>query len=61
MSDFPNRSKGISAQTVLTMAVVSVVGILVLPLPPAILDAFLALNTAISVLVLLIALSVVKP
>ncbi|HEY0705793.1 MAG TPA: flagellar biosynthesis protein FlhA, partial [Polyangia bacterium] len=61
MSDFPNRKGGISAQTVLTMAVVSVVGILVLPVPAPVLDALLALNTAVSVLILLIALSVVKP
>ena len=62
MSDFPGQpSKGISAQTILTVAVMSIVGILVLPLPPMLLDALLALNIGVSVLVLLVALAVIKP
>ena len=61
MSDFQTSKKGVSAQNILTFAVMSVVGILVMPLPPVMLDALLALNIAVSVLVLLVALSVIKP
>jgi flagellar biosynthesis protein FlhA len=62
VSDFPGaQSKGISAQTILTIAVMAIVGILVLPVPPLLLDMMLALNIGVSVLVLLVALSVIKP
>ena len=59
MSDLPEAPPGrISAQTVLTFSVLGVVGILVLPLPPTLLDALLGLNIGISVLILLVSLSV---
>jgi flagellar biosynthesis protein FlhA len=50
-----------SAETWLTIAVVLVVGLLIVPLPPAVLDALLALSIAVSILVLLITLSVSDP
>jgi flagellar biosynthesis protein FlhA len=62
VSDFAGApSKGINAQTVLTVAVMAIIGILVLPVPPLLLDALLALNIGVSVLVLLVSLSVIKP
>ena len=63
MSDFAgaSASRGINPQTVLTFAVLAIVGILVLPLPPMLLDVMLALNIGVSVLILLVALSVVRP
>jgi flagellar biosynthesis protein FlhA len=65
VSDFggaPGTSgRGISAQGVLTLAVLAIIGILVLPLPPAMMDGLLAINIGVSVLTLLVALSVLKP
>ena len=46
---------------VFAAAVLSIVGILIVPLPPAILDALLALNIFGSALVLLISLRVEEP
>jgi len=43
------------------IGIVSVVGLLVFPLPPALLDLFLALSIASSLLVLLVALYIEKP
>jgi flagellar biosynthesis protein FlhA len=54
-------SSKVTAQTVLAVAVMSIIGILVLPLPPPILDGILAINIGVSVLVLLVSLSVIKP
>ncbi len=62
MSDFHAPARpSISAQTVLTFAVIGIIGILILPVPPMLLDALLALNIGVSVLILLVALSVIKP
>ncbi|HUK64517.1 MAG TPA: FHIPEP family type III secretion protein, partial [Dongiaceae bacterium] len=45
------------AETSLAIGVVAVVALLVMPLPPFMLDAFLALSMAISIVVLLVTLS----
>ncbi len=52
---------GGGAETWLALSVVVIVALLVVPLPPAILDALLAMSLAISVLVLLVTLSVNDP
>src|SRR4051812_13605030 len=39
----------------------AIIGLLVLPVPPLLLDMMLALNIGVSVLILLVALSVIKP
>ncbi len=56
----PPQEKG-SAQGLLAAAVISVLAILILPLPAPIMDALLALNIGVSVLILLVALSLAKP
>ena len=53
----PNRA----SQAILTFGVLGIIGILILPMPSALLDVLLAINIGVSVLVLLIALSIVKP
>ncbi len=50
-----------NAEIIVVAAIVSVVGLLVFPLPPAFLDLFLALSIASSLLVILVALYVEKP
>ena len=50
-----------SAQALLAIAVIGVLAILILPLPPVFMDVLLALNIAVSVLILLVALSLAKP
>ncbi len=57
-ADAPGGGSLLTAQGLLTASVLGVVGILVLPLPPSLLDAMLGLNIGISVLILLVALSV---
>ncbi len=52
---------GGGAETWLALSVVVIVALLVVPLPPAILDALLAMSLAISVLVLLVTLSISDP
>ncbi len=52
---------GGAAETWLAIAVIIVVALLIVPLPPAILDALLAFSLAIAVLVLLVTLSVRDP
>jgi flagellar biosynthesis protein FlhA len=59
-SGTPANEKG-SAQGLLAAAVISVLAILILPLPAPIMDALLALNIGVSVLILLVALSLAKP
>jgi len=49
------------AQGLLAAAVIGVLAILILPLPPPVMDALLALNIGVSVLILLVALSLAKP
>ena len=49
------------SDTMLVVAVLGVVALLLLPLPPLALDALLGLSIGISLLVLLVALSVAKP
>ncbi len=51
----------LSAETWLAIAVVTVVGLLVLPLPPLALDAMLALSIALSIVVLLVTVSTRDP
>jgi flagellar biosynthesis protein FlhA len=48
-------------ELVLAIAVLGIIGLLILPLPPFMLDAFLAISVSISILILLIALRVLKP
>jgi flagellar biosynthesis protein FlhA len=62
VSDFPGQNKAtLSPQNILVVAVMSIIGLLVLPVPPLLLDMMLALNIGVSVLILLVALSVIKP
>ena len=61
MSEAVNQAPGRSADLLLPMAVLGVLAILVLPLPAPALDALLALNVSLAVLVLLVALSLVRP
>ncbi len=51
----------IPAEAVLAMAVVGILAILIVPLPAIMLDGLLALNVAISVLMLLVSLGLTKP
>ena len=51
----------IPAEAVLAMAVVGILAILIVPLPAIVLDGLLALNVAISVLMLLVSLGLTKP
>jgi flagellar biosynthesis protein FlhA len=49
------------SEVILAMAVLGVVAVLVMPLPALVLDALLAISIGISLLVLLVSLSVVRP
>ena len=49
------------AQGLLALAVMGVLAILILPLPPVVLDMLLALNIGVSVLILLVGLSLERP
>jgi len=51
----PRLSGG--AETYLAIGVVAIVGLLIMPLPPFLLDAFLALSMALSIVILLVTLS----
>jgi flagellar biosynthesis protein FlhA len=53
----PRLGLAASAETFLAIGVVIVVALLVVPLPPFMLDAFLALSFALSIVILLVALS----
>ena len=61
MNETEGKNSRVSAQAVTAVAVLGIIGILVLPVPPTLLDGLLALNIGISVLILLVALSVLKP
>ena len=50
-----------NSEILVVVGIVSVVGLLVFPLPPTFLDLFLALSIASSLLVLLVALYIEKP
>ncbi|NNF06043.1 MAG: flagellar biosynthesis protein FlhA, partial [Candidatus Eisenbacteria bacterium] len=52
---------GSSAETALAVGVVVIISLLIIPLPPYILDVFLALSLALSVVILLVVLSVRDP
>ncbi len=54
------QDKG-GAQALLAGSVLSVLAILILPLPPVVMDMLLALNIAVSVLILLVGLSLERP
>jgi flagellar biosynthesis protein FlhA len=49
------------AQALLATSVIGVLAILILPLPPLVLDMLLALNVAVAVLILLVGLSLERP
>ncbi len=53
--------RALPADAVLALGMVGVVGIMLLPLPSALLDVFLALNVAVALLLLMVALGVDKP
>src|SRR4051812_34439359 len=55
------KAGGGGASGLLAAAVLGVLAILILPLPPVLMDILLALNIAVSVLILLVALSLEKP
>jgi flagellar biosynthesis protein FlhA len=48
-------------ETILAVAVLGIMGILLVPLPPIVLDLFLAVSVSIAVLMLLVALGLKKP
>src|SRR5436305_8556455 len=58
MADDPKLNTG---QGMLAVAVLGVLAILILPLPPLVLDILLALNIGVSVLILLVSLSLERP
>ncbi|MFO0596318.1 MAG: flagellar biosynthesis protein FlhA [Myxococcaceae bacterium] len=51
----------VPAEALLALVVLGVLAILIVPLPPAMLDGLLAMNVAISVLMLLVSLGLTKP
>ncbi len=53
----PSAPVAASAETYLAIGVVVIVGLLIVPLPPPVLDAMLALSIGLSILVLLVAIS----
>ena len=61
MSDATATPSRVPAEGLLALAVLGVLSILLFPLPPALLDALLALNIALSVLMLLISLGLKHP
>ena len=61
MNDRISRFLRENGEILVVVGIVSVVGLLVFPLPPALLDLFLALSIASSLLVLLVALYIDKP
>ena len=50
----------LSPEALLAVCVLGILAILVIPLPPLVLDAFLAFNVGVSVLMLLIALNLTR-
>ena len=60
MSAAVSQNRGLG-ETIAAVAVLAVVGILILPVPAAALDALLAFNVGISVLMLLVALGIRQP
>ncbi|HEY1098325.1 MAG TPA: flagellar biosynthesis protein FlhA, partial [Myxococcota bacterium] len=60
MSDAPSSTDN-TAATALAVVLISVIGILIVPLPPILLDALLGVNLAASVVVLLLALRLREP
>src|SRR5438105_1771007 len=61
MPGAPEANDKGSAQGLLAAAVIGVLAILILPLPALVMDGLLAINIAVSVLILLVALSLAKP
>jgi flagellar biosynthesis protein FlhA len=61
VSAAPARRIDLGGETWLAIAIVIVVGLLVLPLPPMVLDALLAMSIALSVVVLLVTVSTRDP
>ncbi|MBM4380794.1 MAG: flagellar biosynthesis protein FlhA [Deltaproteobacteria bacterium] len=51
------QQSGVGAEALLALSVMSVLGIMIIPLPPLLLDVLLAFNVGLSVLVLLISLN----
>ncbi len=60
-TDATPQSRILNGDTLLAAVVLAVLAILILPVPPEALDVLLALNVAVSVLMLLVALSLTKP
>jgi flagellar biosynthesis protein FlhA len=60
MSAVAEKQSGMG-ETILAVAVLGIMGILLVPLPPVVLDLFLAVSVSIAVLMLLVALSLKKP
>jgi flagellar biosynthesis protein FlhA len=60
MSAAAAKSSGVG-ETILAVAVLGIMGILLVPLPPVVLDLFLAVSVSIAVLMLLVALGLKKP
>ena len=57
----PRRSMAAAAETYLAIGVVAVVALLIVPLPPFMLDTLLALSFALSIIVLLVTVSARDP
>jgi flagellar biosynthesis protein FlhA len=61
MSALPAEQSSGKSELFLAVAVLGIIGLLILPLPPLLLDGFLAISVSISILILLISLRVLKP
>ncbi|HXU82630.1 MAG TPA: flagellar biosynthesis protein FlhA [Polyangia bacterium] len=61
MSAPAEKPTGGRAELVLAIAVLGIIALLILPLPPLMLDGFLAISVSVSILILLISLRVLKP
>ncbi len=61
MSGTTGGRKGVPADALLALGIVGVVGIMLMPLPVPLLDGLLAINVAVALLLLLVALGVEKP
>jgi flagellar biosynthesis protein FlhA len=55
------RKPAAGSEAILAMAVLGVIGILVIPVPPLVLDGLLAISIGIALLILLVSLGVAKP
>ncbi len=55
------RSIGNNSDIVLAVAVICIIGLMIIPLPPVILDVLLAANIAFAILILMVSLYITNP